>query len=110
SRICRFVIDRFHSFQTFLQNLHEFVSNHASYLLSQYSSGNKIVVVERSASVIIQNLVPFRSRYAPRIRPPFCTASSFICLSSSSSSPQSPSIYRNKACWTSVVLSVERAP
>ncbi len=64
--------------------------------LVQYSSGKRIVVAERSASVMTQILVPSASRYAERMRSPSLIANSFSALSSSSSSPQSPAACRTR--------------
>jgi hypothetical protein len=49
-------------------------------LASQYSSGSKIVVLVRSASVIIQIRSPLVSLYADKMRKPSRTASSFSLL------------------------------
>src|ERR687886_2114183 len=58
--------------------------------LRQYSLGRSTVVAERSASVIIQNFMPEREWYADNSRNRSPSEYSFSCLSSASTSPQSP--------------------
>src|ERR1019366_4463749 len=60
----------------------------------QYSDGRRIVVELRSASVMIQSLVPLERAYEDSSRKPCATDSSFSRRSSSSSSPQSPVTWR----------------
>ena len=62
--------------------------------LRQYSSGNRIVVAERSASLMTQILVPVRSVYAESGRNPCSSENSFSLRSPSLRSPQSPAACR----------------
>src|SRR5712691_12959867 len=81
--------------QGFAEHVPQSIRVHVSPSL-QYSSGSKIVVAERSASVIIQRRSPALVVYADRMRNPCCTENSFSCLSASDTSPQSPRSCRFK--------------
>src|SRR6267378_4283802 len=65
-------------------------------LCDQYSSGNRMLVAERSASVRIHSLSPALVVYADKMRNPCSTATSFSCLSASGTSPQSPLTCRSR--------------